>query len=136
MNDLATASPRSTPAKARKDQVVARLCRRVFRVCDYLKEADRPAVRAWAELEVLAGMAYAKLRDEGLLRDDGSGEAKTLVDVFQRLRKTQLSFAREIGLTPRARAEIAADSHYVPVDLESAAAERIERLPEERADEA
>jgi len=134
MNDLAP-SQRPTPVRVKRDEKVRRLCRRMFKECDWLKEYDRPAVRAWAELEILAGIAFVKLRSEGLLRDDGSGEVKILVNVYQRLRRTQLSFSKELGLTARARAEIASNSHHIPIDIESAAAERIEKLDREDADE-
>ncbi len=70
----------------------------------WLSDVDVPALRAWAELEVLSRQAYDKIRERGIVADDGTPYA--LVDTYQRLRKTQLSFERELAMTPKSRSDI------------------------------
>lgn len=101
----------------------------MVRAMPTLTVADRPACRAWAELEVLSQHAYQSLRDSGLLRADGSGEARALVDVYHRLRRAQLGFARELGMTPKSRAEIQGGGSSAPID---GVFERIEKAHAER----
>jgi hypothetical protein len=56
----------------------------------WLERSDRPAMRAWAQLEVLADMAHIHLRKEGIL--NSKGEPRMLLDVFRKLRLAQLQF--------------------------------------------
>jgi hypothetical protein len=51
------------------------------------------------------------------------------LDVFQRLRKTQLAFSRELGMTPKSRAEIRSGSRSLPLD---GSFERIEKAHADR----
>jgi hypothetical protein len=87
----------------------------MHRALPWLEEPDTPAVVAWSELEVLSRLAYQRLRDEGILRPDG--EPRALLETYQRLRKTQLAFERELGMTPRARMEIKANGTRAALDL-------------------
>lgn len=96
----------------------------------WLSEPDTPAIVAWGELEVLAREAYAKLREGGILTD--SGEPRNLLDVYQRLRKTQLAFERELGMTPKSRSEIQGGTSRVAVE---AVAERVRRIHAARQEE-
>jgi hypothetical protein len=52
-----------------------------------------------------------------------------MLDVYQRIRKTQLAFERELGMTPKSRAEIRSGSRSLPVD---GMYERIERVHKDR----
>lgn len=127
-NELA---PRFAPSpaakKAKRDYRVALLSRKVLRVCSWLQHADRPAVRAWSELELLSQAAYAKLADGGLLNVEG--EPKALVDTYQRLRRTQLAYSQQLGMTLKSRTEISSGSHSIPVEV---AAGRIEKIRKRR----
>jgi hypothetical protein len=67
----------------------------------WLKDSDVPVARAWAELEVLSARIYAELRDNGFLNREG--DARRLLNDYRGLRKTQLSFAQQLGMTPVAR---------------------------------
>jgi hypothetical protein len=108
---------------AKRDHRVRRLAGHLRKVMPWLAEPDSPAVVAWAELEVLAREAYSKLRETGILTD--SGEPRQLLESYQRLRKTQLSYERELGMTPRSRAEISGGTSRVTID---AVAERVRRI--------
>lgn len=97
---LATRQNRAL-ARIKRDQRVRRLTRKVRNLMPWLEDSDGPAVKAWAELEVLAAIAYANLREAGILTPDG--EPRAMLDSYQRLRKAQLAFERELGMTPSAR---------------------------------
>jgi len=104
----------------RRDHKVRRLVQRLRTNLPWLEPSDEPAARAWCELQLLAEAAYADLRDNGMLTP--GGEARALVDVYTRLRKTQLQFARELGMTPAARLAIKANGTRAALDLAAALA--------------
>jgi hypothetical protein len=83
-----------------RDRRVEKLTRRMYDVLD-LNVSDRPAVRAWCQLELLCCEIYGRLRKTNLI--NAQGQTPRLVDDYRKLRTTQLMFAREIGLTPAAR---------------------------------
>jgi hypothetical protein len=97
----------------KRDQAVRRITRKARVALPWLENADMPAIRAWAELEVLSRRAYDSLQG-GIL--NAAGEPKSMLDVYQRLRKTQLAFEKELGMTPKSRAEIRSGSRSLPVD--------------------
>jgi len=104
--------------RRQRDQRVRRLSRRARKLLPWVEEADGPAVRAWAELEVLASLAYDRLRAEGIT--DTTGEPRALLETYQRLRKAQLSFEKELGMTPAARMALKANSRKSDFDLAAA----------------
>jgi hypothetical protein len=105
-----------TPAGLRqRDKRVERLARRMRLAMPWLEEADGPACRAWAELEVLAQTVYLELRNKGVLNEQG--EAKRLLDDYRKLRQTQISFSRSLGMTPEGRLQINASSTTAALDL-------------------
>jgi phage terminase small subunit len=117
MLPVATTNRRPTRV-AKRDQAVRRLSRRARTLLPWIEDADASAVRAWAELEVLAREAYAKLREQGILND--AGEPRALTDVYQRLRKSQLAFEKELGMTPAARTALKANGRRTDYDLAAA----------------
>lgn len=66
-----------------------------------LEDADVPTARAWCEVEILARLVFAELRATGLVT--GQGEPRRLLAEYRGLRATQLTYARELGLTPASR---------------------------------
>jgi len=67
--------------------------------------ADTVVVRLLAECLCRLDSVSADLRDHGW-RDRATGEARTAVEVEQRLRREALSYAIEMGMTPRSRAQL------------------------------
>ncbi|MHB8689323.1 MAG: hypothetical protein ACYDB4_19380 [Candidatus Dormibacteraceae bacterium] len=65
-----------------------------------IQEAELPASRAWAQLEVLATDLFAALQA-------GRGGEKAL-EQYLAVRRLQLTYANALGLTPAARAALAA----------------------------
>jgi phage terminase small subunit len=88
-----------------RDRRVYRLLGKMRALSPWLSESDGPACRAWAEMEILATVAYGRLRDEGLTTL--SGEPRKLLAEYRAIRSAQLAIARELGLTPAARRQLA-----------------------------
>ncbi len=97
---------RSPNGSAMRDRKVQRLVRVMRRVMPWLRESDIPAARAWAQLEILSDLAFAHLRREGMLQTSGEnkGEPRKLLADFRSLRSVQIVYARELAMTPAARA--------------------------------
>lgn len=74
----------------------------------WLQDCDVPTCRAWAEIELLASRAYMILASVGI--SNGQGEPLRLLGDFRLLRQTQLSYARELRMTPAARSSLKASS--------------------------
>lgn len=87
-----------------RDHRVRYLVWRLRKMCPWIGESDLPAARSWAQLSILAEVAYARLRDEGMATP--SGEPKRLVAEFRALKAAELAYARELGLTPSARRQL------------------------------
>lgn len=74
----------------------------------WIEQSDVPACRAWAELEILSAMVFVELDHNGIL--NAQGQPRRLLSEFQRLRQVQLSYERELGMTP-GRINIKARAH-------------------------
>ena len=69
---------------------------------------DRSAVRAWADLEHKAADVSTDLEQRGLT--NARGEPRRLLSEYRGLLSLQLSYSRELGMTPSARASLRADT--------------------------
>jgi hypothetical protein len=78
---------------------------RLRKVCPWISDSDLPAARAWAQLNILSDVAYARLREEGMTTD--GGDPKKLLAEFRALKAAELAYSRELGLTPAARKQMA-----------------------------
>lgn len=108
-----------------RDRKVTRLAQKMRVTMPWLEPSDMPAARAWAELEVLTGQVYATLRSIGIA--NGKGEPRRLLTDYRQLRQAQLTFARELGMTPAARMAIKATSTNQAIDLAGAFAAHASR---------
>jgi hypothetical protein len=68
----------------------------------WLTDADRPAVRRWAQLEYLAEQLYLELKNHGVFTPDR--EARKLLHDFRQMAVAQLSYSAALGMVPAARA--------------------------------
>ena len=95
-----------------RDRKVQRLVRVMRRVMPWLRESDIPAARAWAQLEILSDLAFTHLRREGILQTTGenAGEPRRLLADFRSLRSVQIVYAKELTMTPAARAAMKLNS--------------------------
>jgi hypothetical protein len=95
---------RATSGTRLRDRRVGRLVAKVREVLPWLGIEDEPAIRGWAQLEVLATLVFADLRTRGIV--NAQGEPRRLVTEFRHLRQAQLAYERELGMTPSARAAL------------------------------
>jgi hypothetical protein len=98
-----------------RDQKTERLARRVRLALPWLEPSDYPAVRVWAELEVLSVQVFAVLRTGNVV--NAQGEGKRLLDDYRKLRLAQAVYSRELGMTPAARMAIKANGTRAAFDL-------------------
>jgi hypothetical protein len=84
-----------------RDRKVTRLAQKLRTAMPWLEPSDEPAVRAWAQLEILGTLAFAELRANGITA--GNGEPRRLLAEFRQLRTAQLAYERQLGMTPTAR---------------------------------
>jgi hypothetical protein len=87
----------------------------------WLEPSDFPAARAWAELEILGANIFIELISNGITNEDG--EPRRLLTEFRQIRQVQLSYERELGMTPAARMVIKASGTKAAVDLAAAMAD-------------
>lgn len=80
---------------------VRRLVTKMRASMPWLADADQPACRAWAELELLGARAFAELETNGITT--AKGEPRRLLAEFRQLRQAQLAYERDLGMTPSAR---------------------------------
>ncbi len=62
-------------------------------------------------MEILATVAYGQFRDEGLTTP--AGEPRKLLAEYRAIRSAQLAIARERGLTPAARRQLAGSGKQI-----------------------
>lgn len=118
-----------------RDRKVQKLVRVMRVAMPWLEEADIPACRAWAQLEILADIAYAMLQRLSIVSD--KYEPRRLLTDYRQLRQTQLSYARDLGMTPAARMAIKASGTKATLDLPAQMARRDDEeiVPDDDADE-
>jgi hypothetical protein len=107
----------SHEAMALRLRSVQRLEAAIFKAMTWLSEADRPAVRSWAELEIITSNVFTNLMGEGILQKDGSGNPRQLLTVYRQLKLTQLAFEKELLMTPASRAMALGKDGGTPLDL-------------------
>jgi hypothetical protein len=129
-------SPTAMQIRAHK---VQRLVMKMRNALPYLTEADIPACRAWAEMELISVSLFAAIMSAGAVRDaDGDVFARRVVDDHRKVKLAQLAFERELGMTPMARAQLRATDRGNPGGMDLVAmmaagdAETVE--PEQSAD--
>ncbi len=92
---------RSKTALETRARSIRRIVRKMLVVAPWLTESDRPALRAWCELEFLAANVFAVLATEGVTTATGDGK-KLLAD-YRNLRATQNQIGAALGLTAVSR---------------------------------
>lgn len=106
---------RSPSALQVRAERVRRLVVRMRKTMPWLEPSDTPAARAWAELEILGAHAFAELEKNGLL--NANGDPRRLFTDLLRLRQVQVTYARELGMTPAARVALKAHAADVALDI-------------------
>ncbi|MGD0076542.1 MAG: hypothetical protein ABSD31_19750 [Candidatus Binataceae bacterium] len=112
---------------------VRRIVARMRKELPWLTAADVPAMRGWAELEILSSTVFAILTKINVI--NGEGEPRRLLSEHRQLKLAQLAYERELGMTPAARMAIKANGTRAALDLAAAmAAEEVEGDGDPRPD--
>lgn len=114
---------RSESALEIRGRKVARLMRRLRIVAPWLEPSDESTMRAYCELEILSASIFASLATTGTTKitvDGKDVEVRRLVDAHRQMKQAQLAYARELGLTPLARAALKVAGSKAAFDLPSA----------------
>ncbi len=106
---------RSPKARRLRDNQVNYYLRKMRALCPWLERSDIYVARRFAELELLASRAYQALRERAIVTD--KGESRRLLDDYRRLVALQVVVARELGLSPAARAALKANNTNAALDL-------------------
>src|SRR4051812_36796781 len=107
-----SAKPSAMEIRARR---VGRFVRRLRVGLPWLTDADVPAAKHWAELEVLGTEVFAKLQTAGIV--NAEGEPRRLLDSHRQIRMAQLGIEKELGMTPKARAELRSSRAAIPAEV-------------------
>ena len=113
-----------------RDRRVYRLLGKMRALCPWLSDSDGPACRAWAEMEIIATVAYGRLRDEGLTTPAGVPRSAAMTmsghlteSVYRRYAIVDQAMLREAAA--KIEAHHARESRVHPITLGE-----IERLAE------
>jgi len=98
-----------------RSERVRRIVSRMKKEMPWLQPSDTPAMKSWAELEVLSATVFAWLLRMNVINTDG--EPRRLLSEHRQLKMAQLAFARELGMTPAARMAIKANGTNAALDI-------------------
>ena len=97
-----------------RDERTRRLARRVIKAFPWLTVADRDMVSAFCQVKLLADECFAKIRAEGITRSNG--QPHYLLTEFRSLIRVEADLAGRLGLSPRDRAAMQANSTGAALD--------------------
>jgi hypothetical protein len=106
---------------------VKSLLDRVRAVCPWIEGSDLPTARSWCELEILGAVVFRELYMGGVLGENN--EPRRLLTDYARLKRVQLSYEAQLGMTPIARKMLTANGGKLPLDLAAAMAQQTEVEP-------
>lgn len=86
---------------------VRRLVARMYQTMTWLTEADKPAARSWAELEVVGAACFGDLIERGIAGEDGT--PRKMLGDWRLLKQTQLAYEAALGMLPSSRASMGLD---------------------------
>src|ERR1700687_1173668 len=81
----------------------------------WLTSADMPAMRGWAELEVLSATVFAWLLKLNVLNSEG--EPRRLLGEHRQMKLAQLQYETALGMTPLSRAQLKLTSTRMALDI-------------------
>lgn len=81
-----------------RSRKVRRLAQKVRSVLPWLAKSDEPVLRTWCEFEITTAPMFVAI--------DAGVATEGQIDQWRRLKIVQLAVARELGMTPSARAEL------------------------------
>ena len=91
-------------------RAVRRLVAKAYDLCPWLTPTDHPTVQAWAEVVKLKAVAFMALERSSPYREhNGDLVGRRLLSDYMRLGSLELSYAKELGLTPASRVSLGVD---------------------------
>jgi hypothetical protein len=82
----------------------------------WLTAADVPAMKGWAELEVLSATIFSSLLKLGILNDEN--EPRRLLSEHRQFKLAMLQYESQLGMTPASRANLKLDDAGRAFDLD------------------
>jgi hypothetical protein len=113
--------PRRSPLKTKRSIAVMRYMRDIKLAAPWLEPCDAPLVRRFAELQVLIANLYFAIHANGAF--DSKRQPRFVLDTYRRMVLAQAAVARELGLSPLARKQLALAAQTD--DLAAAMARRV-----------
>lgn len=105
-------SPRGLIRRAKQ---VAQLVRRMRQHMPWLMDSDLPVARQWADLELIRAAIVEVLNLDGPLNK--AGVPRRLLTELRWITNSQLTYSRELGMTPASRAMIQATNTNSAIDV-------------------
>ena len=96
----------------------------------WLTSADMPAMRGWAELEVLSATVFAWLLKLNVL--NSKGEPRRLLSEHRQMKLAQLSYESALGMTPPSRATLKLNVTRAALDLPAEMVRQVNEVGESR----
>ena len=88
-------------------RAVRRLVAKAYDLCPWLTPTDRPTIQAWAEVVKLKSVCFVALERSNPYREEnGDLMGRRLLQDYMRLGSLELSYAKELGLTPQSRVSL------------------------------
>ena len=116
-----------------RQQRVRRIVSAMRREMPWLTRADGPAMKGWAELEVLSATVFAWLLKMNVL--NGQGEPRRLLSEHRQMKIAQLQYETALGMTPLSRAQLKLNTTRAAFDLPAEMVAQVNEVGESRARE-
>jgi phage terminase small subunit len=113
--------PPKSKFKTKRSIAVMRYTRLVMLAAPWLDAADSAMVRRFSELQVVIANLFSEMRENGLF--DKAKQPRLVIDTWRRCVQTQAAIAKELGLSPLARKQLALAAQTD--DLAAAMAKRV-----------
>src|SRR5262249_54782144 len=91
---------RSARAMKLRGSRVRPLVSRARKICPWITDSDVSTLRSWADPEIIGAGLMAEMIEHDILEN---GKPRPIFDALCKLRRTQSTYARELGLSPAAR---------------------------------
>lgn len=121
---------RSDSALRIRAERVRRIVANMRRAMPWLTPADTPAMKGWAELEVLSATVFAWLLRLNVLTD--KGEPRRLLSEHRQLKLAQLQYETALGMTPLSRATLKLNTTRAAFDLPAEMIANVNEVGESR----
>jgi hypothetical protein len=121
---------RSDSALRIRAERVRRIVAAMRKEMPWLTPADTPAMKGWAEIEVLSATVFAWLLKLNVLT--GAGEPRRLLTEHRQLKLAQLSYEVQLGMTPLSRATLKLNATRAAFDLPAEMVAQVNEVGESR----